>query len=206
MAAMKMSGQGDVAIRKMIGSMTAADLAAAGASVRIDALGNKVITLPNGKEITVSAKDLATPTIQSIAGRNYSAVIKLYGEFVGYSRIPSGAVLSGSSARGNADGGWIRGPGTRRSDSIPRMLSNEEFVVNADDANKGDNPAILENINSGRSWNAGMSGTSSSSTSSAGGGRSGGGGAVTVTFAGNTDTAFATAFKKLVRDGLITIS
>lgn len=47
-----------------------------------------------------------------------------------------------------AIGGWIRGPGTGTSDSIPAMLSNGEFVVNARDAAK--NWDILTAINSGK--------------------------------------------------------
>ena len=35
------------------------------------------------------------------------------------------------NAGGRADGGYVQGPGTSRSDSIPSMLSNGEFVVNA---------------------------------------------------------------------------
>lgn len=37
----------------------------------------------------------------------------------------------GDAIFGHADGGYIAGPGTSRSDSIPAMLSNGEFVVNA---------------------------------------------------------------------------
>jgi len=36
-----------------------------------------------------------------------------------------------STGTGEATGGWIRGPGTGTSDSIPRMLSNGEFVIPA---------------------------------------------------------------------------
>lgn len=37
---------------------------------------------------------------------------------------------------GFADGGYVRGPGTSRSDSIPAMLSAGEFVLNADATRK----------------------------------------------------------------------
>lgn len=46
------------------------------------------------------------------------------------------------------DGGYVRGPGGPRSDSVPANLSNGEFVVNAK-ATAG-NRALLEAINSGR--------------------------------------------------------
>ena len=39
--------------------------------------------------------------------------------------------VASSPAMGLADGGLVRGPGTERSDSIPAMLSDGEFVVNA---------------------------------------------------------------------------
>jgi hypothetical protein len=47
-----------------------------------------------------------------------------------------------------ADGGSVRGPGTGRSDSVPAMLSNGEFVVNAASARK--HRPWLEMINAGR--------------------------------------------------------
>jgi hypothetical protein len=48
---------------------------------------------------------------------------------------------------GAATGGLIIGKGTATSDSIPAMLSNGEYVVNADATAK--NKALLEAINSG---------------------------------------------------------
>jgi hypothetical protein len=47
-----------------------------------------------------------------------------------------------------ADGGYITGPGTSRSDSIPARLSNGEFVVRADAVAK--HRPLLEAINSDR--------------------------------------------------------
>ncbi len=46
-----------------------------------------------------------------------------------------------------ASGGHVRGPGSSTSDSIPAMLSNGEFVVNARATKM--NRGILEAINSG---------------------------------------------------------
>jgi hypothetical protein len=46
-----------------------------------------------------------------------------------------------------ASGGLIRGPGTYTSDSIPAMLSNEEFVINARDSIA--NRELLNHINAG---------------------------------------------------------
>ena len=47
-----------------------------------------------------------------------------------------------------ASGGRVSGPGGPRSDKVPAMLSNGEFVVNAAAASR--NPGLLEAINSGR--------------------------------------------------------
>ncbi|HET7386844.1 MAG TPA: hypothetical protein VFJ19_09315 [Nocardioidaceae bacterium] len=66
-----------------------------------------------------------------------------------------GGILSGSSGGSSrtyigggqrkAGGGWMVGPGTATSDSIPALLSNGEFVVNARSAAMF--PAELERIN-----------------------------------------------------------
>lgn len=47
-----------------------------------------------------------------------------------------------------ADGGWVSGPGTSRSDSVPARLSKGEFVVNAASAKK--HAALLAAINTGK--------------------------------------------------------
>ncbi len=47
-----------------------------------------------------------------------------------------------------ADGGYVRGPGGPRSDSVPARLSNGEFVVNAAATSRNRN--LLEAINSGQ--------------------------------------------------------
>lgn len=54
-----------------------------------------------------------------------------------------------------ADGGLVRGPGTGTSDSIPAMVSNGEYVVNAKAT--GRYLGLLEAINSGRDPVAGFS-------------------------------------------------
>jgi hypothetical protein len=208
-AAMAAKGQGDPALRQMIGSMSTAQLQAEGAAVRIDNLGRKVVTLPNGKEITVTAKDMASSTIQNIAGRSYNAVIKLTGEWKGFYGLPNGVVLSGSSARGNADGGWIHGAGTETSDSIPRMLSNNEFVTRASEATKPLNAMVLEAMNEGRDWQslvAARPGIAPGVPFSTGGG-GGGGGTVRVELAAapGADGAVAQMITHLMRNNQIQI-
>jgi hypothetical protein len=46
-----------------------------------------------------------------------------------------------------ADGGFVSGPGSSRSDSIPARLSNGEFVINANSTSK--HRGLLESINGG---------------------------------------------------------
>jgi hypothetical protein len=137
------------ALQQMVQKLSDTDIQALGATKKINELGQTVITLPNGKTITVNAKDEASSVIRAIAGGKYVATIKLQADWAGFSRtVGQGSVLSNTSARGNATGGWINGPGTETSDSIPRMLSNGEFVIRASEAAKYG--PLLEAINSGR--------------------------------------------------------
>lgn len=61
-----------------------------------------------------------------------------------------------SAIPGLKDGGWVSGPGGSRSDLVPALLSNEEFVVNAGAARR--NAALLEAINSGATIRGGGGG------------------------------------------------
>lgn len=58
---------------------------------------------------------------------------------------------------GFADGGQVRGPGGPRSDVIPAMLSNGEYVVNAHSAARF--RSLLEAINSGQAPHLAMGGS-----------------------------------------------
>jgi tape measure domain-containing protein len=70
------------------------------------------------------------------------------GVFSQIAKLPWGELLSGlTGALGFASGGKVRGSGTGTSDSIPAMLSNGEFVVNARSA--GQFGPLLSAINSG---------------------------------------------------------
>ena len=61
----------------------------------------------------------------------------------------AGSEVSAAAAGGHANGGYISGPGTSRSDSILSTLSNGEYVVNA--AATSQNRDLLDSINSGSS-------------------------------------------------------
>jgi hypothetical protein len=79
-----------------------------------------------------------------------------------------------SGRRKFADGGFVDGLGTQTSDSVPAMLSVDEFVTNAGAANQAGMGAILEGINSGfittadlySGLNRGMESTGGASSSS----------------------------------------
>ncbi|WP_396189856.1 tape measure protein [Flavobacterium sp.] len=71
-------------------------------------------------------------TIGSIVS---SAVLTLSMELLDSTLIILEAIAL-ASAGGFATGGWVSGPGTGTSDSIPAKLSNGEFVVNAKQASK----------------------------------------------------------------------
>lgn len=139
------NGSGTPALESMVSSLTDTQLKALGAHREVDGAGNAIISLPGGKTMTVDAKDNATPVISNIANKEYTAVVKLTGVWAGYSQLPNGVVLSGSSARGNADGGPITGPGGPRADVIPIMASNGEYMINAEATEK--NRPFLDWIN-----------------------------------------------------------
>jgi hypothetical protein len=69
------------------------------------------------------------------------------GSLFGSSSLPAPGDGSFIGPVMKADGGYISGPGSARSDSIPARLSNGEFVVNAGSTAK--HRALLESMNSG---------------------------------------------------------
>ncbi len=78
-------------------------------------------------------------------------------------RLPSAELLQqmpGAWPMGRADGGYIAGPGGPRDDVIPAMLSNGEFVVNAEATKR--NRAYLETINAQHFAAGGLVGTGGS--------------------------------------------
>lgn len=74
------------------------------------------------------------------------------GILVGVALVALGAFLKSQftekAASGFADGGYVSGPGSSRSDSIPAMLSNGEYVINAASVNKY-GIGFLNRINNG---------------------------------------------------------
>lgn len=72
---------------------------------------------------------------------NPAAIGKKDGGYIG--RYANGGLVS--AIRGFAPGGPVYGPGTARSDSIPAMLSNGEYVINA--RATSENRELLDRIN-----------------------------------------------------------
>lgn len=83
-----------------------------------------------------------------------------------------------AAALGFASGGYVSGPGSSRSDSIPARLSNGEFVVNADATRR--NRDLLEAINGGAVKAFANGGMVMPSIPSAAPARAGGGSSINV--------------------------
>jgi TP901 family phage tail tape measure protein len=103
-------------------------------------------------------------------------------EFIGAANFLATAINSGTqmSASGNriitlstnptlrqASGGYISGPGSSTSDSIPAMLSNGEYVINAS-AVKAYGPQLMDRINAKKFAYGGMIGSMSGMSSAPG--------------------------------------
>ena len=109
-----------------------------GALHNIGDVDNAIKSVPRQKDIDLNAHDNASGVVQNVL----NWIKKLPSEIVTYfSGAPAGKFAGG--AVGRADGGavgfaagggpygLVRGPGTTTSDSIPAMLSDQEFVVRA---------------------------------------------------------------------------
>ena len=71
-------------------------------------------------------------------------------KITGFIKDPKGgvaAVPAGVTPQNNATGGYISGPGSGTSDSIPARLSDGEYVINAAATRR--NKSLLDKINSG---------------------------------------------------------
>jgi len=125
-----------------------------------DTLKDKVKeSLASVKASLAKAKDSVNKFLKDSFGASGSEMLSAVGEGAAYgaalfsifgqkdyeSTQPTSA---GTIALNRASGGWISGPGTETSDSIPLMASKNEFIVNAAAARK--NAGLLSAINSGR--------------------------------------------------------
>lgn len=109
--------------------------------------------LTGNKTIGQAMKDMVKDLISS-ALKLLSQWTMLWGVFVASGSSPKAAAKSANKAvfgvEEFASGGFISGPGTSTSDSIPAMLSNGEYVLNAAAVRKLGVP-YLNRLNSGAS-------------------------------------------------------
>lgn len=103
--------------------------------------------------ITKAAAPAATATSIATVGGAPAAAATSLSAFLPLILGLLGGVAVGAAAF--KDGGFVSGPGTSRSDSIPARLSNGEFVINAEATRR--NRDLLERINSGQSAFGGAS-------------------------------------------------
>lgn len=115
----------------------------------VDALEDLIV---NGAK----AEDVVKRLVASLAKAALQAALLGEGPLAGLfgTKGASGSIgglfglLFGSGVKQAASGGYISGPGTGRSDSIPARLSNGEYVINARATKQ--NRALLDAINSGK--------------------------------------------------------
>ncbi|WP_258178663.1 phage tail length tape measure family protein [Burkholderia multivorans] len=123
-------------------SQTTAEAVASGFRSAFDALGSGLESFITTGKVSFSA--FATSVLADLAK------IALRQAEIGVFKAAASAFSffsEGGQVLHRASGGPISGPGTGTSDSIPAMLSNGEFVVNAASTKKY--RSLLESINSG---------------------------------------------------------
>jgi outer membrane murein-binding lipoprotein Lpp len=137
---------------KLINSMTNAELAALGVSVKLDEMGRKILTLPSGNVVIVDNANQVTGDINALEKRardlsgktfflNLVQRITTQGNPNANLPLPFG---------GYAAGGRVIAPGTTTSDTGIARVSNREFVEPADVAGRWE--PQLERLRHGASW------------------------------------------------------
>ena len=120
-------------------------------SAIIDIGVQQVANAALGNTLRAAATTSAVASNATITASAAPAAAAEAGATFGASAIAGAAALAALFALGSqafADGGFVSGPGSGRSDSIPARLSNGEFVVNAQATRQ--NRQMLEAINGGR--------------------------------------------------------
>lgn len=109
-------------------------------------LANQILGIPASRETKIDADVTAAQSaIDGLVNSNSGRVIELKVGSAAYMDFRRAEIQSGVR---RAQGGPVYGPGTSTSDSIPALLSNGEFVVNARATSY--HRELLEAINSGR--------------------------------------------------------
>lgn len=105
--------------------------------------------LSSGKSMAESFSDAVGNLSEKLLDMLQNKLLmQLFNSLPGFTSAGTVGTTTGASYVKAATGGAIRGPGSGTSDSIPAMLSNGEYVVNAASAKRYG--AVLEAINSGR--------------------------------------------------------
>jgi TP901 family phage tail tape measure protein len=93
-----------------------------------------------------------TTKVEADTSQVDEALAKIKAQWAEITHLPTAVLNAHYGVTGpkqkRAGGGYLTGPGTGTSDSIPIMASHGEFIVNAEDTAK--NRAVLEAINSGQ--------------------------------------------------------
>ena len=118
-------------------------------------MGNAVSEwLTGSKTIGQAMKDMVKDLISN-AIKLLSQWTMMWGVFMAFGSSPKAAAESANKAVFGvsrfASGGFVSGPGTATSDSIPALLSNGEYVLNAA-AVRRLGVARLNSLNSGRGY------------------------------------------------------
>ncbi|PRY35332.1 hypothetical protein [Umezawaea tangerina] len=157
-----------------VSGMNSAELAALGATVRTDGLGNSIVSIPGQKDITINA---ATTAAQDAISAVQGAVNALTGKTVYVNVVTTGVTTAANAvaaaannaraALGYNDGGLIPGNGPD-VDSVPIMATPQEFMVNREATAK--HLPLLQAINEGAGGDAVMALANQGGTSRTGGG------------------------------------
>lgn len=167
------SQAGRSAVDGLIASMGGSITRTRAATTVVDQFGNQVKILPSGKVTTIKANtSQANSAISGVRGGLASLRDRVVRVTVAYSStgratingVPStgafdrgatGGYVSNGAIR-RAGGGPVWGAGTATSDSIPALLSNGEYVINAAATKR--HRELLEAINAGKFAAGGMVG------------------------------------------------
>lgn len=112
---------------------------------KLKTFGYKVTHLPDGSVTVTAPTKAASDNLDAFINKNRVITVGVHTQYVS-SGSGAGIYVNGVQL-GHADGGYIQGPGTGTSDSIPSWLSNGEFVNDA--ASTKRNRAALEALNNG---------------------------------------------------------
>jgi hypothetical protein len=199
--AASVGGPGTEQFGKLIRSMSDAQLAALGVSVKLDEMGNKILTLPDGHVVIVDNANQVSGDINALVQKARDMSGKTF-----FLNIVQRVTTQGSGNQnlplpfgGYSEGGPVIGPGTTTSDKVIARLSNREFVEPANVASRYQ--PELERLRHGASWEE------------AGGWRPtympmpmGGQGLRRFVVAGNADNATGRFINELINRGIIRVA